>query len=185
MNYGYGNNDMKRNEVPVSTLKNLITVMSCAAIIVSTIYFAHVVDLFINSMSFLMSNMLLFYATEKMYKKYNYSSILIKVYTGVFILLLVFALLTTKTPAIDNDLVLMPLKLVLIVASVFAPIFSFKEDADFDSNTEKSAIMNVRTKIADEKKGKIYSNRDKNAKLNKQTKLYLKRKKPNINQRKD
>ena len=45
MNYGYGNNDMKRNEVPVSALKNLITVMSCAAIIVSTIYFAHVVDL--------------------------------------------------------------------------------------------------------------------------------------------
>lgn len=185
MNYGYGNNDMKRNEVPVSALKNLITVMSCAAIIVSTIYFAHVVDLFINSMSFLMSNMLLFYATEKMYKKYNYSLILIKFYTGVFILLLVFALLTIKTPAIDNDLVLMPLKLVLIVASVFAPLFSFKEDADFDSNTEKSARIDVRTKIADEKKDKIYSNRDKKVILNKRTKLYLERKKPNINQRKD
>lgn len=165
------------NELATSNLKIILTIVSSVTLLVSSWKTGNINDLFYSCTTNYASNALAFYAvnpknlkaTKRRARLINYYLVLFVV---LFLCLNIYSSLSLKWIKISVEYIFR----IVVAGSIFvAPIYALKDDDEYESKDVKQAKRNTQRALEERKDKKVFSSRDRSAKMNAETKEYIER----------
>lgn len=166
--------DVKDNYL--KTIKNGISVITYFSLCLNLYVADNLVTVFTNTLMFSLSAIMTFYAlnpnSEKLKKRRN---IIVK--GGIYLLFGFVAIFISSKVVNFNENMLVLVKVIVLMLTVFVPIFSVKDDTDDLTSTEKEVAKEMDKRNEAKLKNKKYKRRDEKSLNNRETKKFVEKKK--------
>lgn len=163
------------DEISVSNAKILLTVLTCVALIVTSLTSNKFSSLLTTTISHCMSNALAFYSVEansEIAKKRRAN--IVNIYLlSLLISFILFICYNNFGNDIISKILFFMFKVLVILISFVAPRYAIKDDDDLKSPEIKKTKQRVRKIKESKAKEKKFANRNKNVKMNQETKDFI------------
>ncbi|MFS7423761.1 hypothetical protein AB6878_12640 [Carnobacterium maltaromaticum] len=165
----------KYDEVSTSNLKILLTIFSCASLVLSAFNAKDVYTVFITATTYYLSNALAFYSLDiksesGMKRKAKIINHYLCIISALFICLMIQNSL--KFEIVKYSFLIL-MKLIVFFTSFIAPYYALKDDDSYEAEEIKDTKKKVKKTIKNEKEKKPFKNRDNNVRMNKERKNFV------------
>ncbi|MGF1931537.1 hypothetical protein ACQUE8_11590 [Enterococcus casseliflavus] len=163
------------DEISVSNTKIILTLVTSVALVINAFTSNNLYSLFFTAVSHCTSNALAFYVVDpKSDSGNNRKARIINIYiiTGAILLVLLLIHSNFKNEIAKNILFWI-FKLLVMGVSFVAPSYAIKDDDDLESSEIKKTKHRVQKIKETNAKEKKFANRNKNVKMNQDTKEFI------------
>lgn len=163
------------DEISVSNAKILLTILTCVALIVTSYTSNKFSSLLPTAISHCISNALAFYSVEtngNLAKKRRAN--IVNIYlVSLVISLAIFIIYNSLENVFISNVFFIIFKCLVILISFVAPYYAIKDDDDLESSELKKTRQRVKKIKETNAKEKKFANRNKNVKMNQDTKEFI------------
>ncbi|MBL1228112.1 hypothetical protein IW492_02555 [Enterococcus sp. BWB1-3] len=165
----------KYDELSVSNAKIIITIFSFISMIFTAINATSINALLTSSATYYLSNALTFYSVNPKSKKgiMRRAKILntyMMIGASLFVCFIVF---NNLQYTVVQAIMFFIMKTIIITTSLIAPYCAIKDDDEYKPKEVNEAKKFARKKLAEDKQKKLYSKRNKDVKMNRETKEFI------------
>lgn len=165
----------KYDELSVSNAKIILTIFAFISMIFTALNATSISTLLTSSVTYFLSNALTFYSINPkskngMVRRARIVNSYIIIGASLFLCFLLFNNLQYN---VIQTIIFWVMKIIVMITAVIAPYCAIRDDDDYKPKEVNEAKKVVRKKINEEKQKKLYSKRNNDVRMNRETKEFV------------